>query len=131
MSGGLRLPIKSHRYDGVPFVPVITELEPVVEAVITRDVQDLLIEGGDEESDINAKILQARINAERNRLMSMDTTYSDDPPSPEISPHTSRRRIRFGSESEFHYDDTSILSTQVRDSKRFDGNRSGRPPAKA
>ncbi len=129
MGERLRLPIKSYRNIDVPFVPVVTELEPAVETVLDRDIQELLVEGGDEESNVNSKILQAQINAERNRLMSIDTNYSEQG-SPLSS--TKPRRIRFGTECEVEFDPDSKMSKQtITEIKSFDGSRSGRPSTKA
>jgi hypothetical protein len=110
-------------------VPVIAELEPAVEAAIDRDIQELLVEGGDEESDVNAKILQAQINAERNRVMSMDTNFSEQ--SSTVS-SMRPRHIQFGNECEVEFDPGSNISKEtINEIKSFDGSRSGRLSIKA
>jgi len=133
----LDLPIPSRHERSVPHVPFISELEPPVEATLSRDIQDLLRGDGTEEGDINAKILQAQVNAERNRVMILSLSEAGDVNEYEEtstggSPQT--RHIRFGSESELEYDNTDaspLVTKAVHDSKEFDGNRSGRPSIKA
>ena len=133
----LFLPIPSRQDHYIPHVPVISELEPPVETALNRDIQDLLQGDGTEEGDINAKILQAQVNAERNRVMVLNLsedaeTHASDSLSQGPSPST--RHIRFGSESELEYDNTDgspVVTRAVHDSKEFDGNRSGRPSIKA
>jgi len=137
MPSKLELPIPSRHDRSIPYVPVITELEAPVETAISRDIQDLLRGDGTEEGDINAKILQAQVNAERNRVMIL--SLSDDSLSLEsqdesagASPQT--RHIRFGSESSLEYDSTDaspLVTKAIHESKEFDGNRSGRPSIKA
>ena len=135
MPSKLELPIPSRHDRQVPYVPVITELEPPVETALSRDIQDLLRGDGTEEGDINAKILQAQVNAERNRVMilslSEDSEIRDHG---EVGNSPQTRHIRFGSESSLEYDDTDaspLVTKAIHESKEFDGNRSGRPSIKA
>ncbi len=137
MPNKLQLPIPSRYERSAPFVPFISELETPVETSLSGDIQDLLRGDGTEEGDINAKILQAQVNAERNRIMVLSLSEDDeiqDIDRTSLGPSPTTRHIRFGSESELEYDntDTSPLVTRaVHESKDFDGNRSGRPSVKA
>ncbi len=137
MPNKLQLPIPSRHERSAPFVSFISELETPVETSLSGDIQDLLRGDGTEEGDINAKILQAQVNAERNRIMVLSLSEDDeiqDIDRTSLGPSPTTRHIRFGSESELEYDntDTSPLVTRtVHESKVFDGNRSGRPSVKA
>jgi hypothetical protein len=135
MGERLRLPIKTYRDVDSPIVPIITELEPPVETVLDQDIQELLVQGRDEESDVNAKIIQAQMNAERNRLMSQETNYSDhDSPGRRNLSSIKSRHIRFGSEIEMEFEpgkSTKVANKTINEIKSFDGSRSGRPSLKA
>ena len=130
----LSLPLPT-RYADSPIVPVIEEREPIVEAVGASEQVDFIVDNTNGESELNVKIVEAQINAESNRRMSMDSfAYSEDhPTSPEHFRPPYDKAISFGNESEIGYDEEQpgvLLLAKVRSSKDFDGNRSGRPSAK-
>lgn len=133
----LQLPIPSRHERSSPYVPYISEVDAPVETSLSGDIQDLLRGDGTEEGDINAKILQAQMNAERNRIMVLGMSEDDeiqDVDGTLLNPSPTTRHIRFGSESALEYDDSDaspLVTRAVHESKGFDGNRSGRPSVKA
>ena len=128
MKTSLKLPLES-RQGSVPRIPSIEELDPVVECAPVRSPEGVSpIDGS--EREINKNINRASLNAEMNRKISYDCAHSNEEDHcSTISARPRLSSVTFGNESEIEYESNTTPSqarTVVRNSKEFDGNRSGR-----
>lgn len=132
MKNALTLPIISRNGSTSVLLPELSPDAPV-ETIFGGGVFD----GTDsQDRDINIHITEATLNAEHNRRLSQDAydSLGDSPVmrAPEVRAGR-KPAVSFGDECEIAYvaDGTPVTAdTNVRDSKDFDGNRSGRKSVK-
>ena len=130
----LSLPVPS-RHLPLPIIPIIDELEPVVECTPQR-ISPSKVHADVHESIVDTNITKATLNAEMNRRMSLDFSEGEQNGAGSVTPELRPRvnSITFGDESEIEFDavlSPRLVKRTVRRSKEFDGNRSGRPSSKS